>query len=183
MTTDALPTADRPFYSHSFPKERLTQVDKPFDGITFSVLSSAPAPVQNDGTVSRKPFTFVEPDPARAGYVSTTTSWLEIVTIEFTIWSKSNPTRSKLLNWFHRFMMRYGASEYKYFEAHGADKFQFVARGEDGFETREEQEVYYGTLTYQVRVQLLDNYSERQLNQLTVDVQLGQDQQTILQTA
>lgn len=182
MQEETVPAGAVPFYEHSFPKERLSKVDTPFDGITFRVLSSVPASRRNDGTTARKPFTFEEKDPAKFGYGKLTNAWFEVVTVEFTIWSKSNPNRGKLVNWFHRFMMRY-ANTYKFFEARGADQFTPVGRGEDGFETHEEQEIYFGTLTYQVRVQFLDTYSKRQLTQMTVDVQLGTDQQTILQTA
>jgi hypothetical protein len=182
INTTAPPDGASPFYVHEFPKERLSKTDAAFDGVTFRVLSSVPAASRNDGTIPRKPYEFSEPDLNQANYVKKTTTWFELLSVEFTLWSKSSPTRGKLVNWFHKFMMRY-ANAYKFFEARGADQFQFVGRGEDGFETREEQEIYYGTLTYQVRVQFLDTYSERQLTQLTVDSQLGNDQQTILQTA
>lgn len=178
------PDNSAPIYIHSFPKKRITKVDQPFDVITFKVLSCVPAPVSNDGTVSRKPTTFETKDPNQTGYVIKTDSYNELLTAEFTIWSKSNPTRSHLVTWFHRYMLQY-ANKYKFFEGRGADKFQFVGRGEDGFETHEEQEIYFGTLTYQVRIQWIDNYSERVIDQMTVVGQLGQDQQpiTVLQTA
>jgi hypothetical protein len=182
LKSQEVPDGAIPFYLHAVPKERVSQVDQPFDGITYKVVSSVPYPRSNDGTVSRKPFTFEAPDPHQAGYVIKTDSWMELLTVEFSVWSRSNPTRSKLVNWFHLFMMRY-ANAYKFFEARGADMFQFVGRGEDDFESHEEQEIYFGTLTYQVRIQLLNNYSQRQIDQLTVDVQFGYDQQTILQTA
>lgn len=182
LQSTQVPDGAVPFYTHSFPKERLTSVDSPFDGITFKVISSVPAERLNDGTVSRKPVTFDNPDPTQSGYNTKTDAWLELATVEFTIWSKSNPTRGKLINWFHKFILLY-ANAYKFFEARGADMLQFVGRGEDSFETHEEQEIYFGTLTYQVRIQLLNTYSERQLESLTVNAQFGQDQQTILQTA
>lgn len=182
LEAEKAPDGTSPFYVHSFPQERLTKTDEPFDGVTFRVVSSVPAPVRNDGTVSRKPFYIVEPDHTKAGYNKVTADWFEIVTVEFTLWSRSNPTRGHLVNWFHRFILRY-ANAYKFFEARGVDKFQFVGRGEDGFETKEQQEIYFGTLTYQIRIQFLDTYSERQLTNLSVSAQLGNDQPTILQTA
>lgn len=182
LKSEEVPDGALPFYLHSVPKERISQVDQPFDGITFKVISSVPAPVKNDGSVSRKPITFNAPDPNQDGYTTKTDTWMEILTVEFTVWSRSNPTRGKLVNWFHKFILRY-ANAYKFFEARGADKLQFVGRGEDSFESHEEQEIYFGTLTYQVRIQFLNNYSQRQIDELTVNVQFGQDQQTILQTA
>jgi hypothetical protein len=182
LKSKEVPDNADPFYVRAFPKERLTKVDTPFDGITYKILSSVPAQTRNDGTISRKPYSFIEPDPTKHGYELVTDAWFELATVEFTIWSKSNPTRGKLVNWFHKFILRY-ANAYKYFEARGADKLQFVGRGEDGFETHEEQEVYFGTLTYQVRIQFLDTFSQRQLDSLTIDSQFGHDQQTILQTA
>lgn len=181
IAADEVPAGTSPFYQHAFPKDRLGKTDQPFDGITFKVLSSVPAQVSNDGTVRRNAFTF-ESEALADNYTQKSMVWLELLTVEFTIWSKSNPTRSSLVTWFHRFLLRY-ANVYKFFEARGADKFQFVGRGEDGFETREQQLVYFGTLTYQVRIQFLDSFTERQLTQLTVDVALGNDQQTILQSA
>ena len=180
--SEETPAGTQPFYLHQFPEERVSTVDQPFDGITFSVISSVPAAVRNDGTVRRKPFVFDEKAKTLAGYDKKTSTWFELVTVEFTIWSKSNPTRGKLVNWFHRFILRY-ANAYQFFEARGIDKFQFVGRGADGFETHEQQEIYFGTLTYQCRVQFMDTYLERQLDKLTVSLQLGSDQQTILQTA
>lgn len=182
LTSNQTPSGSIPFYLHQFPQERVTLVDQPFDGITFKVISSVPAEVRTDGTISRKPYQFEEDDPTQTGYVIKTDSWFELLTVEFTIWSKSNPTRGSLVNWFHRFILRH-ANRYRFFEARGVDKFQFVGRGEDGFETHEEQEIYYGTLTYQARVQFIDTFSERKIDQLSVSLQLGQDQQTILQTA
>ena len=181
MKSESVPAGAEPFYLHQFPKERVSTVDKPFDGITFSVVSSVPAATRNDGTISRRPFYFDDQAQTLAGYTKKTATWFELVTVEFVIWSKSNPTRGKLVNWFHRFMRRY--AEFKFFEARGVDKFQFVGRGQDGFETHEDQEIYYGTLTYQCRVQFMDTYLERKLDKLSVSLQLGSDQQTILQTA
>ena len=52
-----------------------------------------------------------------------------------------------------------------------------MGRGEDGFDTRENQEIHYGTLTYQFRVQFLDSFSQRQLETLTVSAQIDQEDQ------
>src|ERR1035437_8107231 len=56
--SEEVPAGSQPFYLHQSPKERVSTVDQPFDGITFSVISSVPAPVRNEGTVARKPFLF-----------------------------------------------------------------------------------------------------------------------------
>lgn len=177
--TAEIPAGADPFYVHNFPKERLAESDKPFDGITWRVLSSAMAPTDNAGSrIPRKPFTPLSagPDPNAKGYNLLTQMWWELATVEFTIWSKSSDTRSVLLTWFHRLLMRY-ANVLKFFEGRGVDKFQFVGRGEDGFETHEQQEVSFGTLTYQFRVQFLDTFSQRQLEQLTVYAQIDRKDQ------
>jgi len=127
------------------------------------------APTDNAGSrIPRKPMNLdSRPDTSAAGYNLLTQMWWELATAEFTIWSKSNDTRSILLTWFHKLLMRY-ANVLKFFEGRGVEMFQYVGRGEDGFETREQQELHFGTLTYQFRVQYLDTFSERQLEQLSV---------------
>jgi hypothetical protein len=162
-----------PFYVHSFPKERLARTGDPFDGITWGVLSSTMASMDNaGGRISRKPMEIeVKPDPNRSGYNSVTQIWLETSTVEFTIWSKSSDTRSKLLTWFHKVLMRY-ANVLQFFDGRGIYQFQFVGRGADTFETREQQEVHFGTLTYQFRVQYVDSYLEKQLTSLTATAQV-----------
>src|ERR1039458_5126952 len=66
--SEETPAGTQPFYLHQFPEERVSTVDQPFDGITFSVISSVPAAVRNDGTVRRKPFVFDEKAKTLAGY-------------------------------------------------------------------------------------------------------------------
>ena len=178
IDTGLVPDGANPFYVHNFPKERLAEADKPFDGITWRVVSSAMAPTDNAGSrIPRKPFQLpAGKDPRKAGYNILTQMWWELATVEFTIWSKSSDTRCALLNWFHKTLMRY-ANVLKFFEGRGIDVFQFVGRGEDGFDTRENQEIHYGTLTYQFRVQFLDSFSQRQLETLTVSAQIDQEDQ------
>jgi hypothetical protein len=169
LETSEVPDGAHPFYMHSFPKERLGKTGQPFDGITWRVVSSAMAPTDNAGSrIPRKPILSVETkDPRLGGYNQITQMWWELATAEFTIWSKSSSTRSSLLTWFHKVLMRY-ANVLKFFDGRGVEMFQFVGRGEDGFETREEQEVHFGTLTYQFRVQYLDTFTRRQLESLSV---------------
>jgi hypothetical protein len=173
LKVSEVPDGADPFYVHTFPKERLGKEGQPFDGITWKVLSSGMAPTDNAGNrIPRKPTTFNSgQDPKLANYNLVTQMWWELATAEFTIWSRSSDTRSILLTWFHKLLMRY-ANVLQFFDGRGVDKFQFVGRGEDGFETRDDQEVHYGTLTYQFRVQYLDTFSERQLEQLTVHAQI-----------
>jgi hypothetical protein len=178
-----VPDGANPFYVHSFPKERLGKESQPFDGITWKVLNSSMAPMDNaGGRIPRKPMAFEsKSDPNMAGYNLITQDWLELGTAEFTIWSRSSDTRSSLLVWFHKMLMRY-ANVFQFFEGRGIDMFQYVGRGEDSFETREDQELHFGTLTYQFRVQYIDNFSIKKLEKLTVNVQqqnsLGGDELT-----
>jgi len=181
MSISEVPDGAHPVFVHTFPKERLAKEGQPFDVITWKVLSSGMAPTDNAGSrIPRKPMNIPGgPDPNASGYNMLTQMWWELATAEFTIWSKSSDTCSILLTWFHKLLMRY-ANVLKFFEARGVDKFQYVGRGEDGFETREEQEVHYGTLTYQFRVQYLDTFSERQLELLAVHAQIDDgDQLTV----
>lgn len=176
IQSEQTPGGTAPFFVRAFPKERLSKVDQPFDGFTFRVLSSIMAPTDNAGTrTPRKPMSLdIQPDPKASGYNVVNQMWFELATVEFTAWSKSITTASSLVTWFHKFMMRY-ANVLKYFEAYGADKLQFVGRGEDDFETHEQQEVYLGTLTYQIRIQFIDNFSQRRLDSLTVNSQIDTD--------
>jgi hypothetical protein len=168
-----VPDGAVPFYVHSFPKERFAKEGQPFDGITWKVLSSTMAPMDNaGGRIPRKPTWFQDGrDPRLSGYQLITQMWEELATIEFTVWSKSSDTRSKLLVWFHKMLMRY-ANVLQFFDGRGISMFQFVGRGEDQFETREQQEVHFGTLTYQFRVQYLDTFSTKQLDSLTAYAQI-----------
>lgn len=136
------------------------------------------APTDNAGSrIPRKPTAIQDgKDPKLGGYNQVTQMWWELATGEFTIWSKSPSTRSALLTWFHKFLMRY-ANVLKFFEGRGVEMFQYVGRGEDGYETKEEQEVHYGTLTYQFRVQFLDTFTKRQLESLSVIAQIDQNDQ------
>lgn len=173
IKTTPPPDGAHPFYVHSFPKERLGKTGEPFDGITWRVVSSGMAPTDNAGSrIPRKPILKVEKaDPKLGGYNQLTEMWWELATGEFTIWSKSSSTRSSLLTWFHKFLMCY-ANVLLFFEGRGVDKFQFVGRGEDGFETHEEQEVHFGTLTYQFRVQYLDTFTQRRLDSISAVAQI-----------
>jgi len=179
--SDEVPDGAHPVFVHTFPKERLAKEGQPFDVITWKVLSSAMAPTDNAGSrIPRKPMKIPGgPDPKATGYNLITQMWWELATAEFTIWSKSSDTRSTLLTWFHKLLMRY-ANVLKFFEGRGADMFQYVGRGEDSFETHEDQEVHFGTITYQFRVQYMDTFSERQLEQLSVQAQIEHGDQLIV---
>ncbi len=157
-----------PFYVHSFPKERLAKEGQPFDGITWKVLNSTMAPMDNAGSrIPRKPVSIQGgKDSKMGGYNLLTQMWQELATVEFTIWSKSSDTRSRLLVWFHKVLMRY-VNVLQFLDGRGITMFQFIGRGEDQFESREQQEVHYGTLTYQFRVQYLDTFSQKQLETIT----------------
>jgi hypothetical protein len=178
MKLSEVPDGAHPVFVHTFPKERIAEEGKPFDVITWKVISAAMAPTDNAGSrIPRKPFKIPGgPDPRATSYNLLTQMWWELGTAEFTIWSKSSDTRSTLLTWFHKLLMRY-ANVLKFFEGRGVDMFQYVGRGEDSFETHEEQEVHFGTLTYQFRVQYLDTFSERQLEQLSVQAQIDHGDQ------
>lgn len=168
------------FFTHNYPKDRLAKADQEFSGIVFRVLSSTMTPTDNSGTrIPRAPSrreTVL--DPHKKGYVNITTGWKETLTSEFKIYTKASDTRGELVDWFHRFFMRY-AYALEYFGTYGIDKIQFVGRGEDGYETQENQEVYFGTLTYQCQLEYLDIFSARVLDSLTLNASAGKDVLTI----
>jgi hypothetical protein len=168
------------FFTHSFPKDRLAKPDQEFFGIVFRVLSSVMTPTDNSGSrVPRAPSVRqVVLDPHKTGYADVDFAWKETLTVEFKIYSKASDTRGELVHWFHRFFMRY-AYLMKYFEGYGIDKIQFVGRGEDGYETQEMQEVYFGLLTYQCQLEYLETYSKRIIDSLTINASAGNDVLTI----
>src|SRR3569833_3717190 len=59
------PDGSHPVFVHAFPKERLAKEGQPFDVITWKVLSSAMAPMDNAGSrITRKPMRIpAGPDP------------------------------------------------------------------------------------------------------------------------
>jgi hypothetical protein len=178
--TEGKPNGADPFYVEDFPKERLSQPDTAFNGITFHVLDGELAANRNDGTtVARAPFIrSTRSMPDQAGYVTVTNGWWENNTVQFEIWAKTNSMANVLAIWFHRFLMRY-AYHYKFFEAYGVQQFKYLKRLEDSVEQKEEQEVYLRRLCYTFRLQYLDVFTERLLTDLQMNVSLGRDVQTL----
>ena len=179
VTTEGLPQGVTPFYVEDFPKERLSQPDTPFDGFTFHVVDGEMATTSNLGNAPRQP-TLRETRVMNelTGYNEVTLGWWENYTVIFETWSKSNGTANDLCMWFHRFLIRY-AYFYKVFEAYGVKQLRFLKRLEDTVELKENQELYKRQYAYTFRLEYLDTFVERQLTDLTVNVSIGRNIQTI----
>lgn len=178
LKTEGAPAGTAPLYTETFPKARLTKADTPFDAILWSVDSAAMAPTSNDGaTVPRAPsLREIYRKEDEAGYNQVVKAWWETYTVQFEIWSKSNPYANILAVWFHRFLIRY-AYAYEFFSAFGIQQFRFVARKSDAVETRENQELYVRRLQYSFRLELLDSFKERQLTDLTLNIGVNRDKE------
>jgi hypothetical protein len=178
IKTEGAPAGTAPFYTETFPKQRLTKPDTPFDAILWTVEAGGMAPTSNDGTVvPREPsLRQVYKKQDEAGYNQVVNAWWETYTVQFEIWSKSNPYANQLAVWFHRFLIRY-AYVYKFFGAFGIQQFRYVARKSDAVETRENQELYVRRLQYSFRLELLDSFKERQLTDLTLNIGVNRDRE------
>ncbi len=180
LASSKWPEGTKPTFVHSFPKARLIQPDDPFDVITFSVGGSEMAATSNDGSrIPRGPQ--IRDKVARKvkyGYDNVTMAWKEEVAVVFNIWSKSNRRADDMVNWFHRFMMKYGAI-YKFFMARGVDRFQFVKRGRDEVENAEGQEVYKRSLVYMIRIEYVDVLEEKLLETINLNVGIALQTDTI----
>lgn len=175
MKTEGVPKGTAPVYVESFPKERLSQEDTPFDVITYHVAEGGMAPVLNDGTIPRVPqLRYNRTMKEQFGYNEVTYGWWETNTVIFEIWSKTNPNANDMALWFHRFLIRY-AAYYKFFEAYGIKQFQYVKRLEDSTELKENQELQKRQLAYSFRLEYLDFFVERQLTDLSLNVSIGQE--------
>jgi hypothetical protein len=165
------PEGTKPVLVHSFPKERITKPDDPFDVITFSVGGSEMAATSNDGSRIPRGPTLRDKvvSKTKYGYDNVTVAWKEEVAVIFNIWSRSNRRADDMVNWFHRFMMKYGAV-YKFFMARGVDRFQFVRRGRDEVENVEGQEIYKRSLVYMIRIEYVDVLEEKLLETVTLNV-------------
>ena len=171
-----------PEFLHEFPRERITKPDVPFDVITFRVVKSSMAPTMNDGSTPRAPKQRqVMPHPELAGYNLITYGWWELVTVEFSIWSRSNLRADLLTNWFHRFMMKY-ATQLDFFDARGVQHFRFVERGDDDFDSEQRQELYRRRLQYEIRLEYLDALMEKTLESVDLIIRVAKQTDTIVLT-
>jgi hypothetical protein len=176
IKSDGTPDGVSPQFEHSFPQERLSKADDPFDIITFRVLNSSMAPTLNDGSTPRSPKQRQStPHPELAGYNLAIWGWWEMVTVEFSVWSKSNARADILTDWFHKFIMKY-ATVLNFFMARGVSNFKFVSRGDDDFDPVERQEIYRRRLRYEFRLEYLVPLMEKTIQSVDINVGINKNQ-------
>jgi hypothetical protein len=174
------PAGTNPTFVHEFPKERLATLTDPFDVITFAVGGAELAASSNDGSrVPRGPvFRDAVTSEKLFGYKNVTMAWKEEVAVMFHVWSRSNRRADDMVNWFHRFMMRY-AFYYEFFKARGVDRFQFVKRGRDEVDNPDGKEIYKRSLVYQIRIEYLDVLVERELDTVTLNIGVANEDPSV----
>lgn len=170
IKTEGAPDNISPEYVEWFPQERIGKPDTPFEVITFSVLEASLSPVLNDGRVNRNPSGRPPSvDKTKEGYNRINYGWWEDYTVQFEIWSKSNPTANKLAVWFHKFLIKYNFF-YKFFPAYGIQHFKFEKRLADEVEVKEDQEIYKRRLCYSFRLEMLDTFINKQMTDITLEI-------------
>lgn len=175
------PPGDKyPYLVEDYPKNRQGQFDTSFDVIQWSVVESIPAGTERDG-YGRVPFRPRIRDtvkhPEKAGYFLVTTAWWEWVTVEFTTYAKTNRGTRELAEWFHLFLIKWGET-LNYFRDRGIQKFQFVKRGKDDERTIGDNTLYLRRLQYRFRLEVVDQFEVKTLDQINVTVN-GVPAQTI----
>lgn len=169
IKTEGTPDSTRPTVVHEFPKERIAKTDDKFDIITFKVANAVMAPTMNNGASPRSPrLREVRQHPKLAGYNLAVEGWVELVQVEFCIWSKSSRNADLVADWFHTFIRKY-AFIYKFFMARGVQNFRFVKRADDDIDHSFGQEVYRRRLTYEFRLETLFGFEEKQLTDLDIN--------------
>jgi hypothetical protein len=167
-----MPDTLRPVFIEDYPKEREGKFDNSLDVILWAVDASTMAPNSNDG--GRIPNGIMmlgqQSCPDKAGYLTQTWGWRELMTARFTVYAKSNERVNELTAWFHRMMMIY-AFGYKFFQARGVTYFKFLKRERDELSTDFGQTLYRTHLLYQVRLDLRNAYEAKTLD--TAEVSLG----------
>ena len=167
------PPEDNPVFVEDYPKARTGGgYDHTFDVILWSVHGSHMAttaqhgpngPVRPNGIQFRG----TRPSPKKLGYFEEVWGWWESMTVQFTVYAKSNERANELVSWFHRMMMQY-AFIYKFFQARGVTYFAFEERLADEKSQDFGQELFLRKLRYAVRINLQDVYEAKTLEDVTL---------------
>ena len=162
-----------PILVEDYPKDRTGKFDHQFLVVLFNVASARMGATDPAGT--RRPtgpaLREDRPSASRARYRTRTYGWWEDTIVQFRLLGKSNESANRLTEWFHRFMMRYGCTM-QYFRAHGVQRFLFDSRLEDRLSNEFQQELYERRLQYYVRLEYLDVFEAKTLEDIDVSVSL-----------
>lgn len=166
------PGQKAPILVRDYPKTNLGKFDTSFDVILFRVLKSERAGTDPSGLV-RKPkgpnLREVVPHPTKARYSLVTQAWWENMTVEFKVLAKSNDRADELVEWFHRFLMEYH-NFLGFFKARGIQYMVYQSRGEDKLNNSFGQELNERTITYLIRLELLNTFEAKDLESLSYTV-------------
>lgn len=166
------PGQKAPLLVTDWPKQNNGNFETEFDVIVFHILGSEMAATSPDnrrrvpkGPTPRE----VKPFPGRERYSLVTFGWWEMLHAQFTIYSLSHARADQLTAWFHTMMMRYTFS-LNFFRQRGVDYLHFIGRGEDKFSREYGQELYIRTLKYDARLELLQNFSVKNLEAIALEI-------------
>ena len=161
-----------PVFVTDFPKTNEGNFDTSFDVIVFHILGSEMAATSPDNKrrVPKGPTTReAKPFPGKAGYTLLTLGWWEMMSVQFTIYSLSHARADQLVAWFHTMMMRY-TFNLNFFKQRGVNYLHFAGRGADEFTREYGQEIYKRTLKYDVRLELLQHFSIKNLEAIELEI-------------
>lgn len=172
VQTTQVPANFTPTLLEDYPRQRQGNgFDNSFSVILFTVNNALMG--ATDAARTRRPTGIAlredKQSDTRARYRTRVYGWWEDTTVEFRVLAKSNHDANTLAIWFHRFMMRYGCTM-QYFRAHGVQKFQFEARLGDRISNEFGQELYERRLQYLVRLEYLDSFEVKGLDEIEVTV-------------
>ena len=163
-----------PVLVEDYPRDRQGKFDHQFLTVLFNVVDVRMGATDPAGT--RRPTgPALREDRAsaiRARYRTRTYGWWEDTVVQFRALAKSNESANHLAEWFHRFMMRY-ACTMQFFRSHGVQRFQFDKRLEDRLSNEFQQELYERRLQYYVRLEYLDVFEAKTLEDIDVSLSSG----------
>ena len=169
MDVSKWPQSDRPVIAEEYPKQRAGKngFDTSFDVIVLHVVLSEP------GNGARKPLGVsnvrITPHPTKARYKQIETFWEEMVTVQFSVYAKSNRRANELVNWLHRTLMMY-ANALRFFQSHGMQVFSFVQRLEDKKTAEYGNDLYFRGMQYRFKLQMIDVSEAKTLETVGITV-------------
>ena len=160
-----------PILVEDYPRDRQEKFDHQFLVVLFNVVDARMGATDPAGT--RRPtgpaLREDQRSTTRARYRTRTYGWWEDTIVQFRALGKSNESANHLAEWFHRFMMRYGCIM-QFFRSHGVQRFQFDQRLEDRLSNDFQQELYERRLQYYVRLEYLDVYEAKTLEDVDLSL-------------
>jgi len=161
-----------PVFVTDYPKTNQGSFETSFDVIVFHILGSKMAPQGNHGQRVPKGATYreVKPQPNKQGYSLVTMAWWEMMSVQFTIYGLSHKRADELTEWFQLMLFAYNNPALNFFRERGINYMHFEGRGADELSREYGQELYKRTLKWDVRLELLQHFSVKNLETLTIEI-------------